>query len=83
MCGGVHVCTEVGAQRELLVINEAAGVGKITWQGTLSALRWNLVFLPPYSLYALKVILMVDISYMNKDKYVFVHFKYDPLQDKI
>lgn len=41
-----------------------------------------LTFLPQYSLFALKVLLMVGISYINQDEYVLVHFKSETVQEK-
>ena len=65
----------------LLMNNGADGVGKIRSQRNLQAMR-ILAFLPQYSLFALKVILMVGISYINKDEYVLAHFKSETVQEK-
>lgn len=55
---------------------EAEGLGQIRSQRTL----WCKKKFSFSSLCTLKVILMVDINYINQDGYVFVNFKYETVQ---
>ena len=63
-------------------MNAAEGMGKIRSQRNLQATRRILAFLAQYSLLALKVILMVDTSYIQQDEYALVHFKLETIQEK-
>ena len=60
-------------------MNAAEGMGKIRSQRNLQATRRILAFLAQYSLLALKVILMVDTSYIQQDEYALVHFKLETI----
>ena len=64
---------------EALLMNAAEGMGKIRSQRNLQATRRILAFLAQYSLLALKVILMVDTSYIQQDEYALVHFKLETI----
>ena len=61
---------------EALLMNAAEGMGKIRSQRNLQATRRILAFLAQY---ALKVILMVDTSYIQQDEYALVHFKLETI----
>lgn len=67
---------------EALLMNAAEAVGKIRSQRHLQATRRILVFLAQYSLFALKVIPVVDTSYTQQDEYALVHFKLETIQEK-
>lgn len=87
VCVCVRVCVRTYVRTELevrsAVNNRVERVRKIRSRRTLQTTRRNLVFLAQYVLHALKVILTVDISYVNQDEYALVNFKSETGQEKI